>query len=1529
MNLSVQIPRFAVSVIILLIMSIAPLKAQRQMEKLDRGLVAVQVSNGVFISWRILGSEWIGVSYNLYRKSEKLNPEPITGASNFLDSSGNLESEYFVRAVINDIEQESSDTIKPWSQNYYDIPLRDIPGTYELNEASVGDLDGDGDFEIVLKRPSTDMSAEPAYTHLLEAYHMDGSHMWTIDYGPNHLAPQQNNFIVYDLDGDGSAEVITKTSDGGIDGTGIEMGDTDGDGIINYRFSATSDDITQGPEYLSVYDGLTGRELERIDYISRDPLVQWGEPGMSLTQLAHRADAVMLAVIYADGKNPSLVMCRGIYHRTKMVALNYKNEKFKEIWRFDSEEWPEEFRGQGNHSLSVADVDQDGCDEIVYGSMTIDHDGTGLNSTGLGHGDALHVSDMDQDRPGLEVWQALEQGPHYGGTYRDARTAEIMIQYFGNRDMGRACAGDITSSYPGYEMWGGTECPIYSSNGTVIGPDKILPANFMVWWDGDLLREILDHQWLGTAAGVGIGTISKYDGSDDVNILTANGTYSINGTKGNPTLSADILGDWREEVIWRTADNKALRIYTSTELTPHRIYSLMHDPQYRLAIAWQMNAYNQPPHPGFYLGTGMDSIPPPPLIGDKLVWSKGGTWDQNTTAAWNKDDVNAVFINGDPVLFDILGGTTDSISISGSLEPSSISVIAPTDYTFLGSGSIDGRTGLIKSGKGKLTIRNNNDFSGYSSVWEGSLMIHGSINAPVNVKRFASAGGSGHYNRGITFESLSTVIPGNEGTADTLHVKGALKAMDGVTWTFDLSGDSTGISSTNDLIRIEGDLFMEGTQTFSINPLDDSLQTGSYALIQYSGNFKGNLDTISVVGISGIPYEIIDSGQTISIRFRNTRKPVTLVWKGGSPNDWDLVKSLNWMNGEVRDWFVPLDTVLFTDEGIENNSVNLVGNLYAALVKVNASDDYIFSGTGSISGKTKFVKNGTGKLSLKNINNYTGPTQLNDGVIEIAGLTNTGIPGPLGAGDEITGNLNFNGGTLQITSTSSSDRDMSIGSLNGTLDIEGEEFRMHGSLSGNGQLIKTGSGTLVWQTPNSHKGGTLLKQGRIHLGTEEANQHGPGPGTMTLQNATLSMIDNKNSTTADCDWNLSIEDGYQGWIDLDSRCTLTGELEGSGTLNLYIPFIRSYISGDWSGFKGRINTTAKLSGGNFLIGGTTGFGKAHIHLGNYVTALYSKTSNDTIEIGTLTGTSLSRLGAGGEGSTTLTWKIGGRNENSEFSGIICNDQFKNSGASAAVIKTGTGALALTNSNTYSGGTIVEAGKLWIKNTSGSGTGTGSVNVLSSATLGGNGRIAGPITVETGAVILVGPELETVFTLDSSLWLKQGSYYAVEVNPINKRINLLQVNGEFTMESYIYFTNFGEVTFAAGDVYHLVDAVSIKGDLEGILPQSPGNGLIWDTSEWKSEGNILVQLASGYEEMKSEKSINIFPNPAGDKLNVRLGESKRIIKLDIENFTGQTVFSGEFFDRQEICMDINTIQPGWYLLKIDTGKDIFMQKFIKK
>lgn len=1506
------------------------LPAQRQMEKLDRGLLAVKVSEGVYVSWRVLGTEWRGISYNLYRGSEKLNEIPISGPTCFLDPNGTLDSRYHVKPVSGGMEQEPSDTIGVWENNWFDIPVRDIPGGYELNDASVGDLDGDGDFEIVVKRISPDRSAEPEYTHLLEAYHLDGTHMWTIDYGPNRLGPQQVNFIVYDLDGDGRAEVVTKTSEGTIDGTGVEIGDTDGDGITNYRSTAVNDDIIEGPEFLSIYDGMSGEEIARTDYISRYPLSDWGLPGHDTAQLAHRADAVMMAIIYADGRTPTLVICRGIYHRTKMIAMNYRGGQITELWHFDSHDWPEGFRGQGNHNLSVADVDNDGRDEIVYGSMTVDDDGSGLYGTGLGHGDAMHVSDMDPDRPGLEVWQAHESSPAWGGTYRDAATGEILIHYISNSDMGRACAGDISPDYRGYEMWGSTGCPVYSCEGDVLGPTSI-PINFMTWWDGDLLREFLDHNWLGDPPGKGIGTISKYDGNGTVNLLTASGTYSTNYTKGNPCLSADLLGDWREEVIWRTADDRYLRIYTTTIPTIHRIYTLMHDPQYRLAIAWQNNAYNQPPHPGFYLGDGMDSLPPPPVSQGRLLWNNGDTWDENLTSAWLREGAPSTFLSGDEVIFGITGKPHDSVSLAGQLAPFSLTVYSPDNYDFLGTGGITGLAGLVKAGSGTLTIHTENDFTGHTSVWNGTLLVNGSLSGSyVNVKRFAALGGSGTLGKDLTIEPHGSLLPGNKYTADTLSIYGHLREMGNVTNHFDLSGDSTGIQAMNDLILVEGDLVLEGNNTIHINLLGDSVQRGTYTLIAYSGTFSGNTENIDVTGIPGVPWELTNSDNAIRIRFKKVREPALLIWKGGDPNEWDVVNSLNWLNDGIADWFVPGDTVLFSDEGILYNEVRLKGALLAGEVQIEASGDYTFTGSGSITGAGNLLKNGTGTLYILNINDYTGSTIIQQGIIEIAGLNKADEPGPLGAAGSGSGNLVINGGTLKINTGSTTNRSITLGQTGGTLNLPnpGTNLRMDGTLSGPGQLLKKGIGTLTFNQANSHQGGTLLSRGAIHLGTESANIGGPGPGPLTIESGTLSMLDDQSSWTSGCNWDLIVPEGGFARLFLDSRCSLTGSLTGSGTLEVNTPFIRSELAGDWSAFQGQIKVWTSSDAASFLIGNPAGYPDASLLLEDNVTAMYQYTANVTIGIGALQGTAASRLGAGGSGSATITWKIGSLNKNTEFHGVICNDQFKNSGARAAIVKTGQGTWSLSNANTYSGPTLVEEGLLRIDNPSGSGTGTGTVTVKSNAALEGAGTISGPLTVEGNGFLKPGSDAGRVLTLNSDATLMPGSYLGVKVDPVEKSANLLRVNGKLSMEGYLYFTNSGSVDFTAGDSLHIIECPDHTGTLSGILPGNPGEGLRWDTTAWTSQGTIVVALANSTTDLPVEPTIRIYPNPAYGELNVMLPEAMPRIGIRVENLKGQILIRKEVSYTSECSIDLHGLEPGLYLLKLDTGDDLITRQFIK-
>jgi hypothetical protein len=595
----------------------------RQMESLNRGLVAVKVENGVYIGWRLFGTDPEEITFNVYRDKQKVNQTPNKTSTNFLDNNGVLESTYHICAVLNGVEQLPSEEATVWDTNYLTVALNKpedgispdgIHYTYHANDASVGDVDGDGEYEIILKwDPSNSHdNAHKGYTGnvYLDAYKLNGMHLWRIDLGKNIRAgAHYTQFLVYDFDGDGKAEIACKTADGTIDGQGKLIGD----GEADYR--NTDGFILEGPEYLTIFEGSTGKELVTTDYDPpRGKGSDWGDDE------GNRVDRFLACVAYLDGVKPSLVMCRGYYTRAVLVAYNWREGELTKLWKFDSlEPGNEGYSGQGNHSVSVADVDEDGKDEIIYGSCVIDHNGQGVYTTGLGHGDAIHVGNLIPGRPGLEIFQVHEIPQENGTEIHDAKTGEILWGIPSIEDVGRGMAADIDPRYEGVEVWSSTHwktggAGLYSSTGEKISENNPQSFNFAIWWDGDLLRELLDHEY-DEQTGIGVGKIDKWDYQNGklVNILTADGTRSNNGTKGNPCLQADIFGDWREEVIWRTDDSTALRIYTTTDITDHRIYTLMHDPNYRLGIAWQNVAYNQPPHPGFFLGHNMEKAPTPKI----------------------------------------------------------------------------------------------------------------------------------------------------------------------------------------------------------------------------------------------------------------------------------------------------------------------------------------------------------------------------------------------------------------------------------------------------------------------------------------------------------------------------------------------------------------------------------------------------------------------------------------------------------------------------------------------------------------------------------------------------------------------------------------------------------------------------------------------------------------------------------------------------------------------------------------------------
>ena len=646
-------------------------------EKLDRGVVAVPQTDGtVAVTWRTLRSDRKGEPFDIYRNGVKLNSEPLTtGGTYFVDRNPVLEDATY-KVVGGAIDGEF--TCKAGAPKGYLSVRIEKPEdgytpdgrkyTYSANDASVADVDGDGQYEIVLKwDPSNSHdNAHDGFTGptIFDCYRMDGTRLWRINMGPNiRSGAHYVQFIFYDLDGDGKAEFIVKTGDGTIDGLGNLIGQAG----VDYREGAddamkhfeenkakaekeaaewearrreweqqrqngdngqrrqgrpdgqnrrrrgpqmpgsrypSEGRILKGPEYITVFNGLTGEAMDTKPYIpERGNLRDWGDTN------ANRSDRYLAAVGYLDGEHASAIFCRGYYTRSVIVAWDWDGKSLKERWTFDTNqpEWAS-YAGQGNHNLRVADVDGDGCDEITYGSMAVDNDGRGLYNTGFGHGDAMHLMAFIPESDELQVWDCHENRRD-GSDFRNARTGEVIFQVKSNTDVGRAMAADIDPTNPGVEMWSSDSHGVRNIKGEVVSitrdaddpqhdntiamNGRRLSVNFGIWWDGDLLRELLDR-----------ATVSKYDWQNKqvVDLQKFEGIVFNNGTKSNPCLSADIFGDWREEVMGRDSESTELRIYVTPHPTDYRINCLMQDIPYRLSVATENVAYNQPPEPGFYLG---------------------------------------------------------------------------------------------------------------------------------------------------------------------------------------------------------------------------------------------------------------------------------------------------------------------------------------------------------------------------------------------------------------------------------------------------------------------------------------------------------------------------------------------------------------------------------------------------------------------------------------------------------------------------------------------------------------------------------------------------------------------------------------------------------------------------------------------------------------------------------------------------------------------------------------------------------------
>jgi autotransporter-associated beta strand protein len=769
-------------------------------------------------------------------------------------------------------------------------------------------------------------------------------------------------------------------------------------------------------------------------------------------------------------------------------------------------------------------------------------------------------------------------------------------------------------------------------------------------------------------------------------------------------------------------------------------------------------------------------------------------WDVAGDANWSDDgSLVGQFKNGDAVTFDDSGSTNPAVQLVGALQPASVSVNAAKNYRFAGAGSLEGSMAFGKGGMGTLRIATTNGFTGTTTASNGVVLVNGALTrSPVTVRNGGAIGGNGFLGNGVTVLTGGVVIPGDGlGAPGTLTITNGLSLAGNVINRFDLSDNPNGTTKTNDRIAVVGDLTLTGVNTIKVSLLDGLAGDGVYTLITYTGSLNGGLANLALAGVNGV---LTNPPNTIAVIVSSVRPTASLVWNGGS-GTWDTGVTANWLNDGAPDRFYFLDTVRFDDGGGSAPTVTLSGSLTPESVTVDSTHDHVFSGGGKISGTGGLTKTNSGSLAITTANDYTGPTVLGGGVLITASLANGGAASGIGASGNDAANLVLSGGALRYTGGSISLARNATLAGNGTFDIAaaGTTVTANGAFTGSGTLIKDGAGTLVVPGANTHSGGTTISNGTLYLSTTAARDGGLGSGVTTLAGGTLRLYGNGGSTGTDAGTfsdPLSVPAGATGSLLTPPRYSMGSTLTGSGTLNLEVDYVRGALKGNWSGFSGTVNATARSNPSEFRVASGTMFNNATVILNPNV-VMTRNGGSSTIEIGALGGTVGSKVGPGNSSSSGTTYRIGGNNGDATWSGSFEND------GTTTVVKEGTGIWTLTGANTWSGGLTINGGTVRANNPSGSGVGSGAVVVNSGGALGGSGSVSGAVTVNVGGAIAPGAGVGTL-TLGSSVNLLPGSKLEFELGTTSDR---LVVSGALILNAMINVTN--SVGFGPG-IYTLIN-----------------------------------------------------------------------------------------------------------------------------
>lgn len=1462
--------------------------SQRQTDKLDRGLVATvsQLGSGNFISWRIFAEEYYGVTYNLYCNGNVIARN--LKVSNYVHAAGNASSSYQVAPVYQGNEGEKSTAVVRWPgdfkykltgqhEAYCEVPFmnvtdrhgNDVTGRYIINDISLADVTGDGVVEFLVKRlnnaasqttsgyPEANCPDNDSVFNQIECYTLTGERLWYIDCGPNLCSRSYAELDVaaYDWDSDGKAEIIMRGADNMIihtaGGEDIEIGDMAVDTRwVGIEFTCT------GREYLLYLNGETGMPYpigpggrlwmdyplpryevgETTDILGNSAEGEiWGEGIQGHRPTKHRIGAPFL-----DGKKASIFIGRGCYTRHKFCALdvNPQTHQLTQRWRWNCYDSASPWYGNGYHNFQIADVDWDGRDEIVYGSMVIDDNGKGLSTTGLGHGDAQHCADLDPYRHGQEQFACNETQPAMN--YRDATTSKIYYRLQTNDDDGRALCGNFTDKYPG--------CVGMSSQSGVISTvaDNVLTdmdrfdLNFRIYWDGDLCEEILNSQ--------GTEKQAKIDKLGVGRIFLSEGDNMCNWTKNTPCAQGDIFGDWREEIVTRKSDNSGIRIWTTNYPTDFRIPTLWHDHQYRQAMVWQTCGYNQPPHLSYFLGEmeGITTAPPPfTLTGRTLIANSSAiskTLDGRQLLIYDTQDMTCEVEDGaNPyvVIFNVPSWVqgTNSNKTDGTAD------IIRDYYTCqVTGGAFSGNTRLVKQGDGILSLPSKAQlYTGPTDIWAGTLNFDGKmLHSSLWLNRFARLYSDGGEFRSIKMDYDSKLCPGGANKCGSVTTDSLLLGF-GARVIFDLYEDEGGKTDQLNaaLLSIEkknwdiGPKYLCPVFQFVPHTTTGEPVKGKYKLGKVEA-LKGRLEDIRIEGLGSS----LSSGLTIEegslyLTVSDVRQPATIIWNGGSSNIWDFSCAENFtltsQPDKDKEVFVTGDKVIFGDDAKLFN-VSLKGDLEADTVLIESSRKYQFEGEGSLVGNTVLVKRGSGSLIINNNNSYTGGTLIAGGTLSVTSLANANmLSGNLGGVSKSASKLVIeNGATLLTANSVTLGTPMQMATVQGGIICNTSQFVVESPISGT-VLTKRGTGEMQLNVNSPSLECLVVEEGTVRCiaCSQPAKAVELAGGTLTENTSSSYAMHITGKTTSH--WNLA------------TRANYSNALTGDGIVEILCPSVvgkdwkatRTPISGNWSAFEGTVIPATNSGETRFTLNNAYGMPKATL---NIPEGIEVQNSGKTFHIGKVMGKgslggicSFDNTGSSG----VNIWKVG------------CDDDYTTdvvvTGGATSFVKVGAGCVTVRGKWDNTGAVRINEGEIRLMPSA--CLGTGALTVSGNATLSG---VTGTISLTNESVVVLGTlqvgNITTAATgaidfggknvsMTRSSILKIGVASAAKSASTGcsslKGINRLDMNGTIRL----HYTTAAINQLAAGDSIVLWKATSVIGTpiLESDVIDAE-RGLYWDTSD---------------------------------------------------------------------------------------------------